>query len=132
MKNDELADLCDSCAKTLREVLGKLGQTEDSCSEEEKTILMKGRDALLELICELATTRPGEDSGHKALLRNTLSEIDSSVNYRYSETLIRDIADVCITIRRVANGERREEMKMLKASMLLLYLRNDLRDMGTS
>ena len=107
--------ILDRCARVMRKAEGNgeltLMQIEN---------VRKGRRMLLALIRDLASPKPK----HTAVVERALNDVHPRTEY-CNAMLIRDIADVCVTLNRVEQGRRRSEDKRHTEALLLVEFLKD-------
>jgi len=99
LKDADFGSLFRTCGKAVLR-----SACNEQITDSHKTNLWDGREILLGFIAELCMTGCGKDKGHKALVREVMAEVHPRTDYAYSEALIRDLAEVAGTFRRVAES----------------------------
>ena len=122
MENVDKGEIFHTCARAVLTVA--LNEPLTSTHEE---IFLKGREALMEFIHELSETPRGKESATKAMIRRAMTLVHSRTDYSFSDALIRDLADVCVTLRKLAErGHRSDYDKNMHAKILFDALADEL------
>lgn len=83
--------------------------------------MKRGRLNVLGLIRDLASPRPK----HAASIERALHDLHPHTEY-CNEMLIRDLADVCVTLSRLEQGRRRSNReKLIESALLCEYLKDE-------
>ena len=124
MKHKERAGLFESCGRVILKAAHNV-----KLSPKERIALLHGRETLTGFIQEISATERGKETATKAMVRRCMALVHPRTDYDYSEVLIRDVADVCITFRRLAEKEHhRDHQKSIEAKYLCDALVDELTD----
>lgn len=78
-------------------------------TEQQTNQLACGHKLLMSYIRLLCTASKQGDGAVKAMIRRVMNVVHSRTNYSSTDALIRDIADICVTFRRLSEGGRRSD-----------------------
>ncbi len=122
MENSELSQLFSACGKAIL-----IAAHNERLTEDQRMSLLNGRDALMGFINELSATPRGKESATKAMVRRSMAHVHPRTDYSFAETLVRDLADVCVSFRRLAEaGHHRDHAKSIDAKYLCDTLVDEL------
>lgn len=123
------AEIFDLCAKAISRY--KEARRED----EHDTLIGQmwdGRRLLLELIEEFSSAEQNGNSTNNSLpVKHALRKVHPEKKY-FTETVIRDLADVCETIRRICRTSAEiDQTKLFEARMSCTNLGKEFRESAT-
>ena len=114
----DMAKVLNACQKAVGIVF-----TEGSNTPAQARDIASGRGVLLSIIVGLAK----EDPATMRYVEPALNDLHTQAEYSV-DMMIRDIADVCLTLSRLADGKTRtERIKLAEATLLCQHLRDELR-----
>ena len=106
----------DRCARSVRTTLANGRSTPVQVEN-----MRRGRLNVLGLIRDLASPRPK----HAAFVERALHDLHPHTEY-CNQMLIRDLADVCVTLSRLEQGRRRTNReKLIESALLCEYLKDE-------
>ena len=114
------ATILDACGKAVRTAF-TLGKSEPS----ELESVGQGRLVLLGFIRDFASA-DNKQSLHLQRIVRAMHDLHPEVDYVSRVAIIRDLADICITLERIESGKRRSnEKKNLEATLACEYLKDE-------
>lgn len=102
------------CSRALR-----AASSNGTCTEGQRACIEQARRALLVMIRALTNE---SDQRHLVYMESVMRDLHSRTEYCRA-MIIRDIADICVTLKRVTQDRRRtDHMKMVDAMMCCRFL----------
>lgn len=82
-----------------------------ACSEAEHQAIEHGYDMVMTMIHEISfAARSKKKAACGDLAKKVLHGLHPRIDYSYDERLIRDLADICLTLRHIMDGKPRKDV----------------------
>ena len=117
MQRRTKAAIFDRCARGVRAAVNK-----GHVTPMQVESIGKGRKLLFVLIRDIASPKPK----YREQVSKALQDVHPRTEYDNEGMLIHDLADVCVTLRRLEQGRKRpDEKKHTDAALLAEYLKEE-------
>ncbi len=106
-------------------------QHNGACTPAHQEKFLVGRDVFTRIIIEILAMPRGENNSTKLRVREAMKRCNRGTDYYFTDTVVREIADVCLTLRIL--GERPKEErdaipyeKVVEATILCQMMQEEL------